>query len=106
MAGNNDMRQPEIYSYIDDKFKELYAIIKELTDKINEQNMNINIIKSWERPAEKCRIEIEKKIIEKLNTKQDKISEFVFPLLIIVILGAYAYAVILHEMINNLGAVK
>jgi len=98
----NDMKQPEIYRYIDEKFVELYKVIKDLTAQISEQNMNINIIKNWERPAEKCRLEIEKKICGKIESKQDKINEFAFPLLMAVILGAYAYAVILHNMLNNM----
>jgi len=75
-----------------------------LTAQIAEQNTSINIIKSWERPAEKCRLEIEKKICEKLESKQDKINEFAFPLLIIIIIGAYSYAFILHQMLINLQA--
>jgi hypothetical protein len=97
----DDLRQPEIYKYIDTKFEKLYQIIGEFTEKLNSVVTAVDILKSQERPSEKCRAEIEKRILEKLETKQDKISEFVFPLFIIIILGAYSYCLILQNMLNE-----
>lgn len=67
--------RPEVYDYIDKKFKELSRDFSNLRTGIADLNTNIKLINARERPAENCRKYVELRTSEAfLKSEENRIE--------------------------------